>query len=345
MTIPTPLTDAQEEALVAICLFAAFADGQKSDSESAEVGRLADGFQENLSTDVSQKILTGRLNLNDAAAALTEADQRRAGYEMAVGVCEADGELTAPERAFLDDLQTRFGLTPVEAAAEEKAVAEVALAPVETPAAPSSEEPDNQGMIIRYAIVNGALELLPDTMATLAIIPLQMKMVYRIGQSHGVALDTGHIKEFLATAGIGMTSQVVEGFARKFAKQLARKFANKTVQKIADQATGTAFSFASTYALGVMADKYYAGGRTMLPDQMREGFQALLATAREKYTELLPQIQDRAKTLDSGKIVGLLKDRRRFRLAAIRSGRREAVVPYRRSPDGLTAAATSPRAQ
>lgn len=304
MTIPSPLTDAQEEALVAICLFAAFADGQKSDRETTEVGRFADGFQENLSTDVSQKILTGRLNLNDAAAALAEADHRRAGYEMAVGVCEADGEITTAERAFLDDLQARFGLTPAEAAAEEKAVSEVALAPVGTPAA----EPDNQGLVLRYAIVNGALELLPDTMATLAIIPLQMKMVYRIGKSHGVTLDTGHIKEFLATAGIGMTSQVVEGFARKFAKQLAKKFANKTVQKIADQATGTAFSFASTYALGVMADKYYAGGRTMLPDQMREGFQSLLASAREKYTSLLPQIQERAKTLDSGKIVSLLKD-------------------------------------
>jgi uncharacterized protein (DUF697 family)/tellurite resistance protein len=305
MTIPT-LTDTQEEALVAVCLFAAFADAEKSDNETAEVSRLAVGFRENLSTEVSQKILTGRLSLNEAAAALVDADQRRAAYEMAVGVCEADGHLTESERAFLDDLQTRFGLSSVEAADEEKAVSEVALAPAETPqAVPAS---DNQGMILRYAIVNGALELLPDTMATLAIIPLQMKMVYRIGKSHGVNLDTGHIKELLAAAGIGMTSQVVEGFVRKFAKQLATKFRNQTVQKIADHATGTAFSFASTYALGVMADKYYAGGRTMLPDQVREGFQSLLATAREKYTGLLPQIQERAKTLDSGKIVGLLKD-------------------------------------
>jgi uncharacterized protein (DUF697 family) len=304
MILSSPLTDAQEEALIAICLFASFADGQKSDIESAEVTRLADGLQENLAAGVSQKILTGGLNLNDATAALVEPEHRRLAYEMAVGVCEADGEPTGPERTFLDDLRNRFGLTESEAAAEEKAVSEVALAPVGT----HPDEADHQGMILRYAIVNGALELLPDTMATLAIIPLQMKMVYRIGKTHGVSLDTGHIKEFLAAAGIGMTSQVVEGFARKFAKQLAQKFAGKTAAKIADQATGTAFSFASTYALGVMADKYYAGGRTMLPAQMREGFQSLLATAREKYTSLLPQIQERAKTLNTGKIVELLKD-------------------------------------
>lgn len=304
MILSVPLTDAQEEALVAICLFASFADGQKSDTEGTEIHRIADGLQENLATGVSQKILSGGLNLNDAAATLVEAEHRKLAYEMAVGVCEADGEISASERTFLDDLRTRFGLTAEEATEEEKAVSEVALAPVGSPPA----ENDNQGMILRYAIVNGALELLPDTMATVAIIPMQMKMVYRIGKSHGVSLDTGHIKEFLATAGIGMTSQVVEGFARKFAKQLFRKFTGKTGSKIADQATGTAFSFASTYALGVMADKYYAGGRTMVPAQMREGFQSLLGTAREKYQSLLPQIQERAKTLDTSKIINLLKD-------------------------------------
>jgi len=42
-----------------------------------------------------------------------------------------------------------------------------------------------------------------------ADIPLQMKMVYRIGKSYGFDLDRGHIKDFLATAGVGMASQYV----------------------------------------------------------------------------------------------------------------------------------------
>ncbi len=36
-----------------------------------------------------------------------------------------------------------------------------------------------------------------------------MKMVYRIGKSYGFDLDRGHIKDFLATAGVGMASQYV----------------------------------------------------------------------------------------------------------------------------------------
>ena len=44
-------------------------------------------------------------------------------------------------------------------------------------------------MILNYSILNGALELLPQSMASMAIIPLQMKMVYRIGKEHGYELD------------------------------------------------------------------------------------------------------------------------------------------------------------
>jgi len=47
----------------------------------------------------------------------------------------------------------------------------------------------------------------------MAILPTQMRMVYQIGQAHGVALDRGHIKEFLVAAGVGLSSQVVEAYA------------------------------------------------------------------------------------------------------------------------------------
>ena len=46
-------------------------------------------------------------------------------------------------------------------------------------------------VILNYAILNGALELLPDSLASMAIISLQMKMMYRIGKSYGFDLDRG----------------------------------------------------------------------------------------------------------------------------------------------------------
>ena len=106
----------------------------------------------------------------------------------------------------------------------------------------------------------------------MAIIPLQIKMVYGIGKAHGVELDQGHIKEFIAAAGVGLTSQYLEQFGRKLLGGLLGKAAGKAFGKMGSAATGMAFSFATTYALGQVARRYYAGGRTMSTALLRSAF-------------------------------------------------------------------------
>jgi len=101
------------------------------------------------------------------------------------------------------------------------------VAALETPPPLPATAPDQGGMIIRYAILNGALELLPENLATMAIVPLQMKMVYRIGKAHGAELDRSSIRESLATAGLGLGSQMLEGFARKWIGGLGKKAGGK----------------------------------------------------------------------------------------------------------------------
>ena len=103
----------------------------------------------------------------------------------------------------------------------------------------------------------------------MAILPMQMKMVWRIGKAHGYELDRSSIKEFLVAAGIGVGSQVVEGFARKLIGGFGKKLGGKLVGRIANEATGSAFSFASTFAIGHLAEKYYSGGRKLGGNEMR----------------------------------------------------------------------------
>ena len=114
-------------------------------------------------------------------------------------------------------------------------------------------------MILNYAILNGALELLPQSLASMAIIPLQMKMVYRIGMAHGFELDRGHVKDFLATVGVGLTSQYLEQFGRKLVGGLLGKLAGGLGRALGSAATGAGFSFASTYALGQVAPPLLRG--------------------------------------------------------------------------------------
>jgi len=313
ITMDQRLTTPQQEALLTVCLMAAFADGDKDDTERELIKKMATSvLDEGLDAPaIYQNVIFQRIALGSAAAPLAGGPAARLAYEMAVGVCEADDVLTPPEKEFLAQLRSHLGLDArtaetVEAEAEELAivpVAEAAPAVVSPPAAASETGPDptNASMILNYAILNGALELLPESLATMAVIPLQIKMVYRIGRSHGAELDRGHIKEFAAAAGIGLTSQVVEGFARKLVRGVLGK--RGLVARTADQLTSSAFSFASTYALGYAADAYYRGGRTMSTAQLKELFSSVSARGKELYDQYLPAIKEKASGLDMSKVL------------------------------------------
>jgi uncharacterized protein (DUF697 family) len=178
------------------------------------------------------------------------------------------------------------------------------------PAAPAAPAVDNAAIdrsILNYAILNGALELLPQSWASMAIIPLQIKMVYRVGQAHGVSLDQGHIKEFIAAAGVGLTSQYIEEFGRKLLGGLLGKAGGKLLGGIGSQATGMAFSFASTYALGHLAKRYYAGGRVMSTDLLRQTYQGLLSSGKTLQQQHLGDIQTRASTLDASEVMRMVR--------------------------------------
>lgn len=288
---------------------AAFADGGKADAERERLREIA-GALAGPGVDMPalyRDVLLRKVTVEAAAGRLAGRPAAALAYEMAVGVCDADGAQTAAEREFLSRLRGLLGLDTASAAAADRDVGQVVLAPVAAVAAAGAAAPpplpsrtpaadaETDGMILNYAILNGALELLPENLATMAIIPLQMKMVYRIGKRHGYELDRGHIKEFAATAGLGLTSQVVEGFARKLLKGVLGK---GMVGGVANQVVASAFSFASTYALGKVAQAYYGGGRTLGAVQLKALFDDTVAKAKGMHAQHLPSIRQKAAGLD-----------------------------------------------
>lgn len=326
-----------EHAILAISLFAAFADGANDDREREHIRR----FAETLGADAPdlprlyQDVLFKRISLAQATQAITDLGQRQFAYEMAVCVCDADGRQSEAEQRFLAELKKLLGLegdaesqemenraetladldqyapatataTAATAAAKASTTASTTPGPV-VAAQPQVPEAELDKSILNYSILNGALELLPQSWASVAIIPLQIKMVYRIGKAYGHELDQGHIKEFLATVGVGLTSQYLEQFGRKLLGGLLGKVAGKTVGNLGKAATGMAFSFATTYALGQIAKRYYAGGRQMSTAMLQESFQGLLGPAKQMQTQYLPQIRERAANLDAGQIMAMVK--------------------------------------
>ena len=333
------MTPQDSRSIVTLCLMAAFVDGEKHARERDEVRRIAEGLaQAGELSGLYQDVLMKRVALADAVAGLQSPEARQLAYEMAVCVCDADGARSGPEQAFLAELQQALGLEAGPAARFDRQAQAVADAPLAgnaeveamlssieptgagpvpvpaslpattpTPAAARVDEAALDAQILKASILNGALELLPETLSTLAIIPLQMKLVYGIGKAHGYELDKGHVKDFLATVGVGLTSQYLEQAGRKLLGGLLGKVGGGLLRGMGRQAVSSGMSFASTYALGHVAKRYYAGGRQLSAQTLKDAFAGVVQEAQGLQTRYLPDMQAQARTLDAGKVLALVR--------------------------------------
>ncbi|MFZ3120303.1 MAG: DUF533 domain-containing protein [Variovorax sp.] len=311
-----PVSPSETRAIVTLSLLAAFVDGDKHERERAEIKRIAEGLSQadgvHLPT-LYQDVLMKRVSLADVGTALTSTESRQLGYEMAVCVCDADGAQSEAERHFLADLRTSLGLdapTAVQFAEQAEAIVTAPLASTATMAAAAAPSVDNAELdlsILNAAILNGALELLPETLSTMAIIPLQMKLVYRIGKAHGYELDSGHVKDFIATVGVGLTSQYLEQAGRKLLGGLLGKVGGGLLRGLGNQAMSSGMSFATTYALGHVAKRYYAGGRTLSTQMLKEAYASVTKEGQGLQTRYLPAIQEKARTLNPSQILSMVR--------------------------------------
>jgi len=343
-------------ATLTLCLLAAYADGDKHDREREQIRQVAEGLARDAQVNLPglyQDVLLRRVQLPDVLAQLRTDEARQLAYEMAVCVCDADGQTSAQEQAFLAQVRQGLGqgapaAAPAASPAAPAAFAEqadaLASAPLQTAgaatlpevlpldlpvprpaavdqlqdaaAAPAAtrlagkvlaEEMDRK--ILNASILNGAIELLPENLSTLAIIPLQMRLVYQVGRNYGFELDGGHIKDLLATLGVGLTSQYLEQAGRKLLGGLLGRAGKGLLGGLGKQAVSSGMSFASTYALGHVANQYYAGGRTLSTQMLKDAYAHVMSDGRALQAQYLPQMQETARGLDTAKILSMVRGR------------------------------------
>jgi len=312
------LSEAEQRATLAVALMAAFADGTRDERERAAVetlvGQLNDMAGGALDVAAVYQELTQRKpGIAEVVKPLVTQQSRQFAYEAAVGVVHADGATTDAESAFLAQLAAALALPAnaarslAETASSMAAATLPAVAAAPSPATrPAPDAAALDASILNAAITNAALELLPESLASMAIIPLQMKLVYRIGQAYGYELDGSSVKDFLATLGVGLTAQYLEQFGRKLLGGLLGSVAGGIGRSIGHQAASSGMAFASTWALGQVAKQYYAGGRTLDADKLRAAFGPLLSQARELGTRYAVQIQQRAQGIDLSNLPALI---------------------------------------
>lgn len=331
MTQTENLTEQELKTLPGICILAAMADGSQSALERNEVKRLANRFS-NSEMDLNaayQDAQSGRTSLPKLASQIQSNEGKQLAYEMAVCVCSVDNALNESEKQFLANLHRTLGLdlattqtfqenaanfsVPPLAPSLAPSLAQPPLlssvsqsAPANPPPVPSADSEVDQ-IILSRAILAGALEIMPQNLATMAIIPVQMQLVYQLGKRHGFDLSLSHTKEFLATIGVGMTSQIVESYLTSFVRGAAKKFGGKLIAGLATQATESAIAFATTYAIGHAANKYYASGRTLSVDQLQGLFTQMVSQGKALNSQYASQILQRSSKITSGDLLSLVR--------------------------------------
>ncbi|MGO9830459.1 MAG: DUF533 domain-containing protein [Myxococcaceae bacterium] len=288
------MNDQDQAAIAAIALMAAAADGTQSSKERSELQALVAGSASVNLDALTQRLSAGQLSLAKVAQQLSDESARHRAYEAALLVCNADGAANPAEQAFLAELRAALGLTTSALQPlEDKTRALAAVAGAASGAPPPGASLDDT--ILQQAMLTGALEILPDRLASLAILPLQLRLVYQVGQGYGQALDANQVKDLAGTLGIGAAAQLVEGVVRKVLGGLASGLLGGMLGGATGLAAGAAVSFASTYALGHVAKQYYAQGRTLSAEDLR----ALFARFQGEASGLLPKVQGQIQRLAS----------------------------------------------
>ena len=314
------MTDAEIRAFLTVALMAALADGANDERERAALkelaGRLGQGRID--LTDVYDDVLVRKISIVDAVRPLSTTEARRQAYETAVAVAHADGVHSPAEGAFLRDLAAALGVPAAEAQAYVGQADAVAVAagvasasgvepvrPVPGHVMPDVSALDRQ--IVNASVTNAALEILPESLASMAILPLQVRLVYQIGKAYGYELDQGHIKEFVATLGVGLTGQYLEQFGRKLLGGLLGTVLGGVGSAIGHQTASSGMSFATTWALGQLAKQYYGGGRTLDAAKLKAAFAPLLEQGQGLIGRYGTEIAERARTIDLRALPALIK--------------------------------------
>jgi len=289
------MTTQDAEIIIAIAALAANADGEPHQEERVSLVSAAERLGLSPDDPRLHAAVDGNGDVAQLAHALSSDEARIAAYDVAAAVCHADGAPNAKEQAFLAALSRELGAVSAspDAAASMEAAAQAA-----SNAPPGGGDPasDIDRLILDQAMLAGAAELLPHRFAAMAILPLQLRMVYQIGQRHGQAFDMDQAKDLVAVLGIGAMGHALEGVVRGVLGSVGRGLLGGLLGSAAGAAAGVAVTFATTYALGHAAQQYYAQERSLSTADLK----ALFTRFQGEANTVFPRVESRIRELAAG---------------------------------------------
>lgn len=293
----------ENEAVASLRILAAIAraDGSVHNDERKSLAAALDNVE--LSTPVKIDDLLSKdvtIDVKSELAKLESEEARDQIYRSAFFMAHADGTCTKEEQAILDLVAQETNVSPEARQSLERIftparTSSVSLMPTKLVKVDDGSERAKkvEGQITKYSILSAVLGAFPIpgvAIATdLAVIALQLKMVRDIGKLWGHDVDRNAAKSILYTMGLGTG-------ARLAVNNLAKLLPGW------GSAIGATTSFASTWALGHVIEKFFAADAKVDLATLKPDFDAAQkegkAAYKEQKDEIAKQEVESKKTLD-----------------------------------------------
>jgi uncharacterized protein (DUF697 family)/tellurite resistance protein len=277
---------AENEALASLRILVAIAraDGTIHNDERKSLAAALESLELPGGTTV-EKLLAENVDVATQLSELKSEEARDQIYRSAYFMAYADGTCTKEEQAILDQIasatapsdETRNSLDRIFVGRAKGGEPPVKIVKIEDPVERSAAV---SKWILRYSVLTAVLGAFPIpglAIATdLAVIALQVKMIRDLGGYWGHVVDRQAAKTILYGVGLGTGARLAIANLAKLLPGWG-------------SVVGATTSFASTYALGKVIEKVFAGGQQTITkeesDLLKTDFKKAEDEARLLYAD------------------------------------------------------------
>ena len=288
------MNDQEILASIRLLVAVAKADGHLHSEEQKALEAALEGVE--LPEGTTLETLLGEdVDVEAQAAVLESQSSRVQAYRSAYSMAYADGKCTDEERELLEQLRERLVVPEGDASLLSRMFAEgkdmVLPSNINPIADPEKRDREIREDILRYSALSAALGAFPlpglAIASDLAVVALQVKLIRDIGQYYGHTIDARAARSMLYGLGFGTGARVAISNLVKFVPGYGSVF-------------GATTSFASTFALGKMFDKYFAShkdfdAKSFDPSELAGEVKKAEKEGRKAYKEHKDDVDEKAE--------------------------------------------------
>jgi uncharacterized protein (DUF697 family)/tellurite resistance protein len=284
--------DLKEATACVRALFAvAKADGRITDDEMAALSSAIEALP--ASGDL-QRYLAESPNFDELLSEVKTPAAREQLWQSAYAMVHADGTASPDEVRLLDKMRSAFQLPEANVSTTTRLMDEAKdtllpshIKPVTDPELRQKEIGQD---VMKYSVLSAVLGAFPVpgiAIATdLAIVALQLKLVRDVGQYWGHKVDREAAKTLLGGLGLGTGARIA-------VSNLAK------VVPVWGSAFGATSAFATTWALGKIANRYFESGRTADLKELKKEMKTVEKEGKEAYAKQKELIETRRRETEA----------------------------------------------